>query len=162
MSEKEIIIKKLKEIENKPGGNLAIRFIIDSLGGYSFYASTNTHEDRIEKTIEKLEESNANLSEILQILESELTKSNKANFSILLGEVLGLEIPFMIKSGYSLKASAILNSESVAEFKKYEDLGWIILSPNDDFNTNTPIIDKKRNWGNKSRFVIIITESYYS
>ncbi len=160
MTDKEILIKKLKEIINKPGGNIAIKFILDSFG--TFLGGINLITDNIDKSIELLDDTNVDYAKILIILESELNNQTKANFSLLIGEILGLKIPFMIQTGTILKAYAILNPESVIEFRGYQDLGWITIIQDDNVTRNTPIEDKKRPWGIMKKFMITINESYYS
>lgn len=165
MTEKEIIIQRLREIKTKTGGILALRFILDALGAYSFFSNPNIITDKIEKTIEWLEESNTDLGKISETIDAQLSKPTKANLSLLLGEVLGLEIPFMIKSGTILQASVILNSETLREFTKYEDLGLITITPNDNNISKLsgiPIVDKKRPLGINSKFIITLNELYYT
>ena len=98
---------------NKPGGKQAVRFILNSLGAIPFVggvisASSNVWSEKDqqsfnEKVVEWVENTNVDLVKVLKFLESELKEPTKANFSLLLGEALGIEIPFMIKTGTVLE-----------------------------------------------------------
>lgn len=175
MKEKEVIITKLNETLNKPGGKMAVRFILNSLGAFPFISGiTQTsiniwgeknQESFNDKITEWLENPNADLLEIMKKLKSELNESTKANFSLLLGEALGIEIPFMIQSGNILEVFTLLNPQTLSEFDSYQHMGWITIIPHSNSNSNinnNHIEDKKRPWGMKNSFTIRLNESYYT
>ncbi len=179
MEEKEEIIEKLNEMLNKPGGKQAARFVLNTLGaipvvGGAFAASGNLWSEKEqqnfnEKLIEWIEQSNVDLNNVLKVLESELQEPTKANLSLLFGEALGLEIPFMIKSGTAYEASTILHPQTLAEFEKFEPTGWITITSNGNMTNmgagnsfGNTIEDKKRPRGMGNGYIIRINESYYS
>ena len=179
MEEKEEIIEKMNEMLNKPGGKQAARFVLNTLGaipvvGGAFAASGNLWSEKEqqtfnEKLVEWIEQSNVDLNKILKVLESELQEPTKANLSLLFGEALGLEIPFMIKSGTALEVSTILHPQTLTEFEKYEPTGWINITGNGN-TTNlgggnsfgNTIEDKKRTRGTGNGYIIRLTEKFYT
>ncbi|WGH76610.1 hypothetical protein P8625_05475 [Tenacibaculum tangerinum] len=179
MEEKEEIIEKLNEMLIKPGGKQAARFILNSLGaipivGGTIAASGNLWSEKEqqnfnEKLVEWIEQSNVDLNKILKVLESELREPTKANLSLLFGEALGLEIPFMIKSGTAYEVSTTLHPQTLAEFEKFESTGWITIISNGNMTNmgagnsfGNSIEDKKRPRGMGNGFIIRLNESYYS
>lgn len=179
MDEKEVIITQLAEMLNRPGGKQAARFILNSLGAIPFVGGVMAASGNIwgekdqqnfnEKIVEWVETANVDLTKVLKFLESELKEPTKANFSLLLGEAVGIEIPFLIKTGTALEISVILNSQTLTEFEKYQTLGWITIIPNRNTmnmgagnKIGNSIEDKKRPWGMGSGFIIRLNESYYS
>lgn len=179
MEEKEVIITQLTEMLNKPGGKQAVRFILNSLGAIPFVggvisASSNIWSEKNqqifnEKLVEWIENTNVDLVKVLKFLESELKEPTKANFSLLLGEALGIEIPFMIKTGTVLQVSVILSPQTLTEFEKYQTVGWITIIPNGNIMNmgagnaiGDSIEDKKRPWGMGNGFIIRLNESYYT
>ena len=179
MEEKEEIIEKLNETLSKPGGKQAARFILNSLGaipivGGTIAASGNLWSEKEqqnfnEKLVDWIEKSNVDLNKILKVLESELQEPTKANLSLLFGEALGLEIPFMIKSGTAYEVSTILHPQTLAEFEKFESTGWITITSNGNMTNmgagnsfGNSVEDKKRTRGMGNGFIIRLNESYYS
>ncbi|MCL5130539.1 hypothetical protein [Algibacter sp. L4_22] len=179
MDKKEEIINKLKEMVHKPGGKQAIRFILNSLGatplvGGIIAASGNIWNEKEQqnfdnKIVEWIEQANTDLTKILKVLESELQEPTKANLSLLFGEALGLEIPFMVKSGTAYKVSTILHSQTLTEFEKFEPTGWISIVGNGNMTNmgagnsfGNTIEDKKRPRGMGNGYIIRLNESYFS
>lgn len=179
MEEKEEIIEKLNKMLNKPGGKQAARFILNSLGaipivGGTIAASGNLwseieQQNFNKKMVEWIEQSNVDLNKILKILESELQEPTKANLSLLFGEALGIEIPFMIESRTNYAVSTILHPQTLSEFEKFEPTGWITITSNGNMTNmgsgnsfGNSIEDKKRPRGMGNGYIIKINESYYS
>ncbi len=178
MEEREEIISQLTEMLKKPGGKQAARFILNSLGAIPFVGGAISASGNLlsetdqqifnEKFVEWIEYTNADLEKVLNLLQLELKEPNKANLSLLLGEVLGVEIPFMIQVGNVLEVSAILNPQTLSEFEQYQNAGWITITSNGNtmiLGTGNKIVnsieDKKRPWGIGNGFVIGINESLW-
>lgn len=179
MDEKEEILRKLNETLHKPGGKQAARFILNSLGaipvvGGAIAASGNLWSEKEqqnfnEKLIEWVEHANVDLVKVLEVLESELQEPTKANLSLLFGEALGLEIPFMIKSGSAYEVSTMLHPKTLTEFEKFEPTNWITIMGNGNISNmgagnsiGNSIEDRKRPRGIGNGYIIRLNESYYS
>jgi len=101
-------------------------------------------------------------------LGSELKEPSEANLSLLIGEVLKIELPVEYpKDGY-LEVNTILHGETLSEFKPYEKKGWITITPNGNVMNmgannmiGNSIEDKKRPLGLGSGFVITFNKSLY-
>ncbi|RKR08625.1 hypothetical protein C8C83_0208 [Flavobacterium sp. 90] len=178
MKEKESLITQLTELLNKPGGKQAARFILNSLGaipyvGGVFAASGNLWGEKEQhnfndKLVEWIESTNTDLVKVLQYLDSELKEPTKANFSLLIGEALGIEIPFMIEVGVTPQVAVILHPQTLQEFEKYQKAGWITITSNGNIvsmgannSVGNSIEDKKRPFGLGNGFIISLNESYY-
>src|SRR5690606_28571960 len=139
-NEKDELINQLTEMINKPVGNQAVRFILNSLGaipiiGAAIAAAGNIWGEKEQQNFnEKITEwaSNANvdLSKVLKVLESQLREPTKSNFALLLGEVLNVELPSDYPTDGTLQVATILHGETLGEFKPYEKMGWITITPN--------------------------------
>ena len=95
------------------------------------------------------------------MFKSELQEPTKANLSLLFGEALGLEIPFMIKSGTAYEVSTVLHPQTLAEFEKFESIGWITITSNGSMTNmgagnsfGNSIEDKKRPRGMGNGYII--------
>lgn len=178
MEEKEQLIAQLTEMLNKPGGKQAARFFLNSLGAIPFVGGVISASGNIwgekdqqhfnEKLIEWIEHTNTDLVKVLETLKSELKEPSVANLSILLGESLGVEIPFMIREGFIPEVATILNPQTLQEFERYQDAGLITLIPNGNTanmgagnRVGNSIEDRKRPWGIGSGFIIILNEAIY-
>lgn len=82
-----------------------------------------------DKLQEWIEFDNVDLPEALRILNAELKQPTKTNFSFLLWESLGIEIPFLVKDGESPMVFAILNPQTLNEFEQFEKVGLISIIP---------------------------------
>lgn len=175
MEEREEIISQLTKMLKKPGGKQAARFILNSLGAIPFVGgaisasgslwSETDQQSFNEKFVEWIEYTNTDLAKVLNFLKLELREPNKANLSLLLGEALGVEIPFMIQDGTVAEVSVILNPQTLTEFEQYQDAGWITITSNGNTMSmgaenkiDNSIEDKKRPWGIGNGFVIRLNE----
>jgi len=178
MEEKDKLIEQLNEIIKKPGGKQAARFALNTLGaipvvGGAFAAAGGLwgeKEQQVfnEKITDWAEQSHIDLNKVMKVLESELREPTKANLSLLLGEVLNLEIPVIYPSKGSLQVATILQGETLSEFKKYEKNGWISITSNGNMTNmgannrvGNSIEDKKRPWGMGNGFIITLNRSLY-
>jgi len=178
-NEKNKLIQQLTEMLNKPGGKQAARFALNSMGAIPFVggifagAGDLWGEKEQQKFNEKITEwasqANFDLEKVLKIFESELQEPTKVNLSLLIGEALGLEIPFMIKSGTSYEVSTVLHPQTLTEFEKFEPSGWITIVSNGNMTNmgagnsfGNSIEDKKRPRGMGNGYIIRINESYYT
>ena len=178
-NEKDEIINQLTEMINKPGGKQAARFILNSLGAIPFVggaiAATGNlwgekeQQNFNEKITEWASNANVDLSKVLKVLESQLREPTKSNLALLLGEVLNVELPSVYPNDRILLVVTMLNGETLAEFKPYEKIGWITITPNgnvtnmgaNNLSANS-IEDKKRPWGMGNGYVITFNKSLYN
>jgi len=139
MDKKEQLVDTLTEILSRYGGKRAVKFMLTSLGAMPFVKDIiEASQDKLndiekQKLSDKLQEwidyDNVDLSEALRILDAELKQPTKTNFSFLLWESLGLEIPFLVKDGESPMVFAILNPQTLNEFEQFEKVGLIDIMP---------------------------------
>lgn len=179
MNEKEQILEQLAEMLNKPNGKQAARFILNSFGAIPFVGGVisasgslwgeKEQQEFNQKFLEWATETNANLEKTLIALKSQLTEPTRANFSLLLGEALGLELPFIIQENTSIEVNTILNTETLAEFKRFEETGWLTIIPTGNITNmgsgnsfGNTVEDKKRPWGMGNGFVLRIDSSIYN
>lgn len=179
MEEQEQLIAQLTKMLNRPGGKLAVRFILGSMGAIPFVggvisASGNIwaekdQQDFNEKLLEWIECANTDLAKVLMVLESELKEPSVVNLSVLLAESLAIEIPFMLREGFSYEIAAILHPQTVQEFEPFQNAGLITLTPNGSIanmgagnKIGNSIEDKKRAWGLGDGFIITLNKTIYS
>ncbi|NGX85397.1 hypothetical protein [Aequorivita sp. KMM 9714] len=177
--EKNKLIQQLTEMLNKPGGKQAARFALNSMGAIPFVGGVfagagdlwgeREQQKFNEKITEWASQANYDLETVVKMFESELQEPTKANLTLLFGEALGLEIPFMIKSGTAYEVSTVLHPQTLAEFEKFEPTGWITINSNGNMTNmgagnsfGNSIEDKKRPRGMGNGFIIRLNESYYS
>jgi hypothetical protein len=177
-NDKDELIRQLTEMINKPGGKQAARFILNSLGaipivGGAIAATGNIWGEKEQqnfngKITEWATNTNVDLAKVLKILESELRELTKSNLALLLGEVLGAELPTKYPNEGTLQVATILNGETLSEFKPYEKTGWITITSNGNMTNmgannkiGNSIEDKKRPWGFGSGYVITFNKSLY-
>lgn len=176
--EKDELIKQLTEMINKPGGKQAARFVLNSLGAIPFVGGAIAATGNIwgekeqhnfnEKITEWASNANVDLSKVLKVLESQLREPTKSNLALLLGEVLNAELPPEYPAEGTLQAATILHGETLSEFKPYEKIGWITITPNGNLTNmgannriGNSIEDKKRPWGLGNGFVITFNKTLY-
>jgi hypothetical protein len=177
-TEKEELIQQLTEMISKPGGKQAARFLLNSLGaipfvGGVFAASGNIWGEKEQhkfndKITEWASKANVDLGKVLKVLESELREPTKSNLSLILGEVLGGELPPSYPETGGLQVATILHGETLAELKPYEKLGWITIKSNGNMTNmgagnriGNSIEDKKRPWGFGYGYIITFHKSLY-
>lgn len=139
MDKKAQLVETLIEMLSRYGGKRAVKFILTSLGAMPFVEDIiEGSPDKLsdiekQKLSDKLQEwirfDNVDLSEVLKILDVELKQPSKTNFSFLLWESLGIEIPFLVKDGESPMVFTILNPQTLNEFEQFEKVGLISIIP---------------------------------
>lgn len=177
-NEKDELIKQLTEMINKPGGKQAARFVLNSLGAIPFVGGVIAATGNIwgekeqqnfnEKITEWVSNANVDLSKVLKVLESQLREPTKSNLALFLGEVLNAELPPNYPVEGILQVATILHDETLSEFKPYEKIGWITITPNGNLTNmgannriGNSIEDKKRPWGLGNGYIITFNRTLY-
>ena len=95
----------------------------------------------------------------------ELTREN---LDFLFQEALNINLPQSYPSDGKVNVSTILHNETLLEFKRYEEKGWLDIQSTGSVSTmgvnnriGNSIEDKKRPWGMGSGFVISLNRSIY-
>jgi hypothetical protein len=144
MDKKAQLVETLTEMLSRYGGKRAVKFIFTSLGAMPFVEDIiEASRDKLsdiekqnlsDKLQEWIEFDNVDLSEALRILDAELKQPTKTNFSFLLWESLGIEIPFLVKDGELPMVFALLNPQTLNEFEQFEKVGLISIIPTEQIS----------------------------
>jgi hypothetical protein len=177
MDKKAQLVETLIETLSRYGGKRAVKFILTSLGAMPFVEdiiegsrdklSDIEKQNLSDKLQEWIEFDNVDLSEALRILDAELKQPTKTNFSFLLWESLGIEIPFLVKDGESPMVFAILNPQTLNEFEQFEKVGLISIIPIEQISMAPgikpppSIEDKKRVLTTGVSVVIKLNQTFY-
>ncbi|HEY8939438.1 MAG TPA: hypothetical protein VIM59_04585 [Cellvibrio sp.] len=173
------LVIELNELMNRPGGKQAARFILNALGGAIPFAGGfisgavsiwGEKEQQVfnEKITAWASNTNENLAQIWSHLASQLREPTKAHMTLLLGEVIRIELPDKPPESGEWKISLILHGQTVEELKMFESKGWIRLQSNGNMTNmgagnkiGNSIEDQKRPWGMGNGFVLIISNEFY-
>jgi hypothetical protein len=97
--------------------------------------------------------------------EPELTKEN---LNLLLQEALNLKLPPNYPTDGNVQVATILHGETLSEFKRYENKGWLTIKSNGNVTNmgannliGNSIEDKKRPWGMGNGYIIILNKAIY-
>ncbi|MDN5204535.1 hypothetical protein QQ008_24295 [Fulvivirgaceae bacterium BMA10] len=176
--EKDEIIQQLTEMLNKPGGKQAARFALNTMGAIPIVGGAiaaagaawgeKEQQNFNEKITEWATQTHVDLNKVLKVLELELREPTKANLSLLFGEVLNIELPLDYPDNGGLQVATVLHNETVAEFRPYEEKGWITITSNGNMTNmgannkiGDSIEDLKRPYGFGNGFVITCHKSLY-
>lgn len=178
MENKEEILRQINQKINNPEGKQAIRFVLNALGGIPavggvFSASSNLWSEKEQTEFNNqitqwAEQTNIDLAAVLALLKDQLRKPTKSNFKLLLKEVLNVHLPPIYPKEGNLGVNTILHGETLNEFKKYEERGWIIITSTGSMTNmgagnqvGNAIEDKKRPYGMGNGYFIEIKEEFY-
>ncbi|MCX6147272.1 MAG: hypothetical protein NTW25_08495 [Candidatus Kapabacteria bacterium] len=177
-NEENELIQKLNNIISKPGGGQAARFLLNIFGilpviGSLISSSSNLWSEKEQEEVNKLilefiKQSDDNFNLIFKKLELESIETSKSNMILFFQEVLNYNLPLSFNEYSNRNLSVVLNSDTINEFKRFEQKGWISMQSignttnmgaNNSFGNS--IEDKKRPWGMGSGFNIVINKSFY-
>ena len=176
--EKDELIQQLSEMINKPGGKQAVRFVLNTLGAIPMVGGAISGTASVwgekeqqkfnEKVTEWATQTNIDMDKVLKVLESELREPTKSNLALLLGEALNAELPSQYPDEGTLQVNTILHGETLTEFKAFEKMGWITITPTGGMTNmganniiGDSIEDRKRPWGFGNGYSITFNKSLY-
>jgi len=176
-NERDELVRRLTRVYNDPGGTQAIRFIMKIFSalptlGSPFSAIANIIDDVeqqnfVELITDIVRGINDDLNKVLTILEAQLIEPTKPKLALLLGEVLNVELPQYYPEDMVLQVAAILHNETLAEFKPFEKIGWIVINPHGSValmgannRIGNLIEDRKRPWGMGMGLLLQLKRNY--
>lgn len=174
----QLLIERIKKIYETPGGKQAAALIIEKLKAEPFtgdildpnYVYKIGNRNILAEDLEIwIKETNPDIEESFRIMEDLLVQPTKENFLLLLGEAIGIQVPFLLREDQVAVLLAKLNPDTVKEFEIFERAGFIsintnaadlrILSMRPD---NKIFEDKKREIGTGYLCAIQLNKSLYS
>lgn len=138
--EREKALATLQETIEKPGGNQAIRLILNAVtgitpwvggvisGGGALWAEREQSATNA-SFLELAKLTNAEIENISEQLRSLLKTPSHASLSLLLGEVFGDEIATELLQKQPVSIPVMLNPGTISEFEPYISNKWVSLQP---------------------------------
>ena len=137
--ERENILGKLNDALSKPGGMLAIRFILNTAGsipvvGGAISGVGSLQAEREQQEINRLLLNWASIAdEDIKKITEELGKlakePTKASFALLIGEIFGDEMATQLLLGNKSSIYVVLNPATLRELEVYITKEWVNLEP---------------------------------
>jgi len=176
--EKDNLIKKINELNEKPGGKQAVRYILNALGGVPFAGGVIAGTGQLwgEKEQQKFNtaiaewatKADTDLKAISENIDELLQTPTKAKLSLLMGEVVGDELAKNFLSKPNQYIPIALHSQTLAELEPFIAKSWISINPTHGTvqmgggnRVGNNIEELKRPYGFGSTFNIGINESYF-
>lgn len=174
--EKHQVIEQLNKLIQRPGGHLAIRFLLNAMGAIPIVggaiagAGSAWGEKEQQGFNEQItlwaNNADGDLNRVLDILADQLREPTKASMSLLVGEVFGIDLA---QYGRDISFQAVLNGETRAEFSAFVERDWIQFQQNGNVTNmgagnriGNSIEDQKRPWGMGNGFNVYITPKYFA
>lgn len=176
--DKDELVNKIVELNQKPGGKHAVRFILNALGSIPFAGGAIAGGGQLwaEKEQQKFNDSlaewasktNTDLRYIIENIDKILQKPTKAKLSLLIGEIVGDELARSFLSEPNQFLPIALNSQTLSELEPFIEKSWVTIQPT--FSTvqmgsgnrvGNNIEELKRPYGFGSTFNVKINQSYF-
>lgn len=178
-NEKKELIDKMNSIIDRPGGQLAARFILNSLGAIPIVGGVISAGGSLWGDIEQQNfnellalwatKTDIELKTILDSLNNILQTPTKAKLALLIGEIMGKDNANIFLSAAGNQIPMVLNNETINELHPFSQQGWISLASTHSTasmgagnRVGNHIEEIKRPWGMGSGFVLTINQLYFS
>ena len=176
--EKDELINKINQLNEKPGGKQAVRFILNVLGGVPIaggaiagagqFWGEKKQQGFNEALAEWVTKTNSDLTELSDNIDKIIQTPTKAKLSLLIGEIVGDKLAKEFLSKPNQFIPIALHSQTLNELEPFIEKNWIKIIPTHSAvqmgagnKVGNNIEDLKRPYGYGSTFKIYINQSFF-